>query len=219
MNRPYRNYKDSEAAIKSFASRVLQRLRAAGAKTEQFEDIIQELSLIWCNCCQTYDPASGATFNTYLHGGMRLYINSWVRKHVDQRHAEVIALDLDGFGPSGDGGEDEGTLGDALPSEIASPDEVIANLQSLDYVKSRLSERAQMFVTILNDQPQELLNEVMKLEDKAAYAKEHRGITINLSHRLTYVMILDLMGASRGERKQILDEVTAVSDHYCRQVA
>lgn len=223
MNRPYRNYKDSLPAIRAFAGKVHQRLRAAGATTEQYEDIIQELSLIWCNCNATYDPTSGASFNTYLHGGMRLYINSWVRKHVDQRHAEVIALSLNAGRSaeegSTEGGAQQNSLADAIPSEEPSPDEFIANLQSLNYVKSRLSERAQQFVQILNDQPEALLKEVQCLEAKAAYAKEQRGITIALPHRLTYVMILDLMGAGRGERKQILDEVAAVSDHYCRQVA
>lgn len=212
----YRDLNESMPKIKSFAWKVLRRLHAAGAKTIQFEDIEQELLVAWCLACESYDAESQVKFSTYLYLGMQRHINRWAEKNVDRRHAEVIALNLDGS-PTGD--EEEGTLADAIPAVGPATDEDFANAQSLAYVKSRLSSRAALFVQLLNDQPQELLEEVLRLEEKARYAREERNISINLNHRLTYVMVLDLMGASRNERKQILDEVAAVSDHYCQQVA
>lgn len=216
----YFDPKDSEKQIKSFAWKVLRRLHAAGARTLQLEDIEGELWLAWCIACERYNSQAGASFKTFLHRGMQLHINRWSEKHVERRHAEVVAYGFDHTVSSDRGQMDNGhTLGEMLADENAITDEDFSNGQSLAYVKSRLSPRAALFVQILNDQPQELLDEVLRLEDKAAYAKSERNITVNLNHRLTYVMILDLMGASRNERRQILEEVAEVSDHYCQQVA
>jgi len=205
----YFDPKDSVKQIKSFAGRVLRRLRAAGDRTMQFEDLEQELWIIWCKCCETYNSQMGARFSTYLHQGMKLYINTWVRANIDRRHAEVLAKSLDQELTDDDG---SGTLGDVIPATDPLPDAEVEKRSSLAKVVSRLSPRARQFVEILESQPQELLDEVMILEKKAAYAKEERGISMLLFHRLTSVMIFDVMDASRSERKQILDEIQAVAE-------
>lgn len=204
----YFDPKDSAKQVRKFAGQVYRRFQAAGAKTMQFEDIEQELWLIWCKCCETYNSQQGASFSTYLHMGMRLYINSWARVNLDRRHAEAVALsfDLERVGTDG------GTLADVIPSADPSAEELVHEKLALKAVTNRLSPRARQFVQILESQPQELLDEVMHLEQKAEYAKRERGITVNLNHRLTYIMIFDLMDAGRPERKQILDEINAVAE-------
>ena len=199
------NPKDSAAAIRAFASKVYRRCRAAGASTLSLEDIEQELWIAWCKACDAYDPSHGAAFSTFLHRGMQLHINRYVEQQVSRRHSEVIAVSLDG---SAD--EETGPLSDAVPDAAPSPEQLTIETDAYTRVLERLSERARIFVTLLHDQPQELVSEVTRLEQKAEFAKS-RGLSFATAHRLTQPMVFDLMNANRIERAGIIAEIERVT--------
>lgn len=214
----YRDPKDSAKAISKFASKVLRRLHQLGARSHTLDDVKQELWFAWCKACETYKPDSGASFSTYLHRGMQLYINRYIENNFEKFHDGTIALSLDGHAADGEVGTGENTLAEAIADPSAAPDADFDNESCFKYALTRLSPRAQQFITILKDQPIELVEEVRRLEDKAAYAKE-RGITFATAHRITTPMIFDFMGASRTERKQIMDEITQIGELISNQVA
>lgn len=215
----YRDPKESTKQIDSFAPRVLRRLHLLGAKTHTLDDVKQELWLAWCKACEAYKPDGGASFSTFLTKGMRLHINRYVEKNFERFHDETIALSLEGHSPAGAGGENAGGRLSDVVADTAPPQSAeFENEDCFSYALTRLSPRAAKFVTILKEQPPELLDEVRRLEQKAEYAKE-RGITYATAHRLTSSMIFDFMGASRNERKQIMDEVQQIGALIQNQVA
>lgn len=216
----YRDPKESTKQINSFASKVLRRLHQLGARTHTLDDVKQELWVAWCKACEAYKPEGGASFSTFLTNGMRLHINRYVEKNFERFHDETIALSLEAHGSDGqgEGSQEANRLSDTVADKTPLQSEELERESCFAYALSRLSPRAVQFVTILKDQPKELIEEVRRLEEKSHYAKE-RGITYPTAHRLTSPMIFDFMGASRNERKQIMDEVQQIGALIQDQVA
>lgn len=216
----YRDPKESTKQINAFAFKVLRRLHQLGARSQTIDDVKQELWFAWCKACEAYSPEGGASFSTFLTNGMRRHINRYVEKNFERFHDETVALSLDqrGHDPAAGGNNPEGTLADVVADQAPLHSAEIENENCFAYALTRLSPRAAQFVTILKDQPRELIDEVRRLEDKSDYAKE-RGITYATAHRLTTPMIFDFMGASRNERKQIMDEVQQIGALIQNQVA
>ena len=210
-----RDRKESEKAIRAFSYRVMRRLAAAGDHSLTQEDVQQELWLAWVVACQNYDAESGVPFLAYLQNGMRQHINRYIEKHVDRRHDEVTALSLDMTLEGNDLGEAGDTFGEAVPSDDPHPGVGIEEESQFRWALSKLKPQAQMFLTLLKEQPVELLEEVRRVSDRCDYAKS-RGIPGPFNNRLTAPMIFDLMGVSRVERIQITDELRKIGARACR---
>ncbi|NKL08326.1 hypothetical protein GFL39_26000 [Rhizobium leguminosarum bv. viciae] len=204
-----RDPKLDKAQVRAFASKVLRRVHALGAKTQTIDDIESELWVAWCIACDRYNAEAGAAFSTYLYAGMRRHINRWIEKNFERFHEETIAASLDADVEL-DGQEGRGSqIGQLVADPNMTQDEAYQRENCFAYALSRVSPRAGQFLKFLKDHPPELIQSMKDLEAKAAYAKEC-GVNYAMPHRLTSSMILDFMGASRVERKQIMDEVTQI---------
>lgn len=206
MQVQYRDPKDSVKQINSFAHKVLRRIHRLGAKSQTLDDVKQELWFAWCKACETYRPECGASFSTYFYRGMQVYINRYIEKNFERFHDQTIALSLDSSEFVADG---ESSLSETIADEKDNGYVDFERENSFRYALTRLSPRAQQFITILKEQPQDLLAEVRKLEEKSAFARS-RGVTYASPQRLTSPVIFDFMGASRCERKKIMDELTQI---------
>lgn len=205
-----RDPKLDKAQIRAFAYKVLRRVHALGARTQTVDDIESELWVAWCIACDRYDPAGGASFSTYLYAGMRLHINRWVEKNFERFHGETIAASLEASYGSEDAQAANGaSLGEVIADTNDRQDQEYERENCFEYALTRVSDRAQMFLKFLKDHPPELVERMKDIEAKAAYAKE-RGVSYATPNRLTSTMIFDFMGATRVERKQIMDEVTQI---------
>lgn len=200
-----RDPKNDKAQVKAFAYKVLKRVHALGAKTQTVEDIEGELWVAWCLACERYNPEGGASFKTFLYQGMRMHINRWIEKSFERFHDETTAISIDA---SHHDAEDT-TLGEVIPDSGLRQDEEFQREDCFNYALTRVSDRAGQFLKFLKDHPPELMERMKDLEAKAAYAKEI-GASYAMPHRLTSSMIFDFMGASRVERKQIMEEVTQI---------
>lgn len=206
--------KASEGQVSSFAYKVLQRLHALGAKSHTLDDVKQELWIAWCLARDTYSEEGGASFRTYLHTGMQRHINRYIEKNFERFHGFTTAISLDAPASRD---EDNGiTVGEVVPCSAVGAEELYMQRRNLELAKSMVSPRARIFLTILNDQPPELMAEVLLLVKKAEYG---RGINMGYAQpvRLTAAMIFDLMNAGRMERTRILSEVTKIGDRISRQ--
>jgi DNA-directed RNA polymerase specialized sigma24 family protein len=201
-----RDPKLDRSQIKAFAYKVLKRVHALGARSVLLEDVESELWVGWCLACDAYDDNGGASFKTFLYTGLRNHINRWVEKNFERNHAETVAASLDL--QIGDDSSD-GTLGDIIGDTGIRHDEAFQREDCFAYAMTRLSSRSQMFLTFLRDNPPELIERMNDLQAKAAYAKEI-GACYAVPKRVTSAIIFDFMGASRVERKQIMDEVSQI---------
>jgi DNA-directed RNA polymerase specialized sigma subunit len=213
----YRDPKESRAQIKAFAHKVLRRVHSLGARTQTLDDVEGELWVAWCLACERFNPEAGCAFSTYLYTGMRRHINRWIEKNFERFHDETVAASLDasyGSEMSEDGSGS--TLGEAVADTHMRQDQEYEQKDCFAYALTRLSDRAKMFLTFLKDHPPELMAQMKDLEAKAKHAKE-LGVTYAMPNRLTSFMIFDFMGATRVERKQIMDEVAQVGQLISNQ--
>ncbi|OWZ90470.1 hypothetical protein B9J07_28200 [Sinorhizobium sp. LM21] len=203
-----RDPKLDNAQVKSFAYKALKRVHALGAKSQTIDDVESELWIAWCIACDRYDAEAGAAFSTFLYKGMRLHINRWIEKNFERFHEETVAASLDAqvdHGEDGQGAE----IGELVADTAERQDERYQREDCFAYALTRLSPRAGQFLKFLKDHPPELVKMMKDLEAKAAFAKQ-QGVTYAQPHRITSSMLFDFMGASRVERKQIMDEVTQI---------
>ena len=203
-----RDPKLDKAQVKSFAYKVLKRVHALGAKTQTIDDVESELWIAWCIACDRYDAEGGAAFSTFLYSGMRRHINRWIEKNFERFHEETVAASLDGqmdLGADGEGSQ----LGQLVADTAERQDERYQRENCFTYALTRVSPRAGQFLKFLKDHPPELITMMKDLEAKAAFAKQ-QGVSYAMPHRITSSMLFDFMGASRVERKQIMDEVTQI---------
>ncbi|WP_326894463.1 sigma factor (plasmid) [Rhizobium beringeri] len=204
-----RDPKLDKAQVRAFAFKVLRRVHGLGAKTQTIDDIESELWVAWCIACDRYSAEGGAAFSTYLYSGMRRHINRWIEKNFERFHEETIAASLDAQVFSDENGELGSQVGHLVADPQMTQDEAYQRENCFAYALSRVSPRAGQFLKFLKEHPPELMERMKDLEAKAEYAKE-QGVNYAMPHRLTSSMILDFMGASRVERKQIMDEVTQI---------
>ncbi|WP_287333286.1 sigma factor [Mesorhizobium sp.] len=197
------NHKESEKLVKRLVAKVMRRLLAAGAPPHIREDIEQEMWVAWCIARDTFDETKGAAFSTYVRNGIMLHINRWAEKHISRRHAEVIAKSLDAkVGDDPDGA----SLGEAVACENAAPDEAVLENDHWQFAMQQLDPKARQFMTILRDQPPELIEEIRKLEAKAEYARS-QGHSIMVPHNVSTTMVFELMGIGRFERVKMADRI------------
>ncbi|MBD9511664.1 hypothetical protein IB265_33450 [Ensifer sp. ENS10] len=203
-----RDPKLDKAQVESFAYKVLKRVHALGAKSQTIDDVKSELWIAWCIACDRYSAEGGASFSTFLYSGMRLHINRWIEKNFERFHEETVAASLDAqvdLGEEGQGSE----IGQMVADTSERQDERYQREDCFAYALTRLSPRAGQFLKFLKDHPPELMVMMKDLEAKAAFAKQ-QGVTYAQPQRITSSMLFDFMGASRVERKQIMDEVTQI---------
>jgi hypothetical protein len=210
----YRDAKQSTAQVNNFAWKALKRLHGLGAKSHTLDDVKQELWVAWCLAVEGYDAQLGAKFSTFLHRGMQLHMNRYIEKNFERFHEQTIAQSLDATDPNAEGT----TYGEAIADGRDLQNVEVERENMFAYALTRLSPRAGQFLTLLKEQPIELMAEVRKIEDKVEYAKE-RGISMSTAHRLTSRMVFDFMGVSRNERESIMGEIEGVAKIIERQVS
>lgn len=210
---------ESEKSIKSFSWRVMRRLRAAGdsGRTFAIEDIQQECRIAWFKASESYQAEMGVPFQAYLKNGMRLHINRLIEKNIDRRHDEVVSMSLDAELDQGSG--NRASLAEIVADPSISGTTGYEEDQHFQYAIRKLKPRAKLFVTLLREQPKELLDEVIRMRKKSDYAREEMGIVSPTTNRLATWMIFDLMDASNVERTEIMKEVRALGERVCEAMS
>jgi DNA-directed RNA polymerase specialized sigma subunit len=208
------DHKESVDLIRRLSWSIASRLHGSGATSLSREDVEQELWIVWCRARDTFDPALGVPFKAYLLEGIRrnrLAINRVMFKRIDEERAKPLDA------PTGND-EEGATLLDILPSDGPSPDMKIDEATHLAWALSRLSERAALFLKLLYEQPEELLQQVLHLQARAEYAKEVGAANILIS-RITTAFVFRVMDADRPERTKILAELRTLSETAQRNAA
>jgi DNA-directed RNA polymerase specialized sigma24 family protein len=188
--------------LRSFSSKVLRRIRAAGVRAVEFEDIYQETTVGWCLARDGFDPSRGVPFEPFMFNGVKNHINRWVEKQIGFALMTPVSLD------NADMTEGDSEIHEVIPDKTESIENVIARESNWRFVLGRVSERAQMFLKLLRDPPQQLVDAHAKILVRASYGRE-RGITTFCPKEITERLIFDLMEVGVTERKRIKEEIAA----------
>lgn len=195
--------------IWGFARRVERRIKAAGARGIEVEDIYNELVIAWCHARDGWNPNSGAPFLAYLTTGMRRHINRWAEREIGFSGFARTSLDGDSTN-----GEAAFELHMAVPDGKPDAEEILQAKQVRAKVLPKLTPVTRRFVELFDDPPPELYEAVLESKARAAYAQE-RGVRNASIPNVTAALVFDLMGLNKIERTRIsreLHKVAAQSD-------
>lgn len=202
-----KSHAEDERMIFALAHRVVRRLSAIPQVILSYQDIEQELWVGWCIARDRFSHSRGIPWPAYMQRGVKQHINRVIEKQLERFPEQTFALSLDK-----DMLDEEGTsLSNIIPSSDPTPDVIAERNSNFDHAKSVLSERASIFVSLLSEQPPELLQEVLIAQDKAKHA-EALGAPYKAPKRIVANMVFDLMGASRSERTKIIKEVEQIGE-------
>lgn len=197
---------EHKKTIDCFAWKVLRRVRAAGLRAVDYDDVKQELAIACIKAAQSWNSEVGVPFGPYLMNGMKMHINRWMDNQVYEDHNANVSLDHS----YSDNGEGESTMLDYIPSSEQRADEALIDREKKALVMNRLSPRAQMFLNFLTNPPGELVDIFKAMRAKAAYAQK-LGVSTFIPAQISESLVFDLMGASRSERTKLKHEVQAAA--------
>jgi len=102
------NYKDYEGLARWASHKIVARAAASGIALD-FNDVLQEVALVWINCTEHFDPARGVKFSNYFGRSALHEYHAICRRLLGANFAHTVSLN----GPAG-GEEDESELGDLV---------------------------------------------------------------------------------------------------------
>lgn len=205
LNTP--DYGKSVRIVNGFANRVQRRLASLPQGVMSLDDIKQELWVAWCKAAESFDESRGVPFEPYLRRGMQRHINQIVHTNIEKFPEQTFASSLDKQIGDGEGA----TLSEVVPSDQPSALELLEKEGAWEEAVGALTPRARQFITLVRDQPNELLEETLLSDHKETMAREI-NVPFSNVRRVTTSMVFDLMGASSGERSKISREIKEVGE-------
>ena len=165
-----RDFEESRQLLYKIAHKVKRRVFAAGARSVQFEDIFQELTIAWCLARDAWDESRGIPFQPFLIRGCYQHINRWVDEEM--REHNIAPFDLDAPIPGSDSDDELGSIISPAMTDEKLPDEQVIEKDLRSYLDDpmrwrnrhnaamQLSERTKQFLELL-DAPSPELVEMM----------------------------------------------------------
>lgn len=200
---PYEHY---QRLVRQLAYKVRRRLHAAGARTMQVEDIMQEIAMTWCQARDKYDPQKGVPFVSYFVSAVWFNVNRWAQDHIDEALMAPVSLDAQSLESEDDG--------PTLSTVIADPspliDEILIDKERRQNVMRQLSAPARSFLELLADPTPEIYRELDAIRERAEYARS-RGLSACAPSQVAGAMIFNLLGFNRLERRAVYKELEAVA--------
>lgn len=126
-------YAQNERLMHQLAFKAHQRMTAAGHGGMEYEDMFQEVAIIYCKCVEGFDPSSGFRFSTY-------FVTSFWRDFAKKmetlyKKKPVEAVSLSGMMEDEDDDALE-TVG--IDTEGYAPDDYLWQKQAIAHASKRL---------------------------------------------------------------------------------
>jgi RNA polymerase sigma factor (sigma-70 family) len=159
-------YKANVGLVHSVSRKGFARLTAAKVGID-YEDVFQEMSLIFLKAYEGFDVSRGFKFSTYYYMAAYNRLNAWATDMIDERlkHGVVSVEELS------DQGEEELSLDETLLVDEETPEFHVQTRQLLDHITNRLSPLAALILTWSIDPPPDLMEELRKAQINADYGR------------------------------------------------
>jgi len=202
-------FEDSEKQVRIFGRRVLNRMRAAGARTVQLEDILSELTVAWCQARDHWNSQAGVPFGAYLFRGMRNHINRWAQKEINVHNIAPYSMDAQ---HAQHDYEDDFHEVLTATDEPTPEDKVVGKDQAERFLLA-LSPNARLYIDNLMNPPDWLVAELKAMQAKAKFGRA-RGLTSMAPQDVNSGFVMTALGFDRAQRKAVHDEVKALLAFY-----
>lgn len=198
-------YQANIGLVHTVARKGHARLLAAGVGLD-YDDVFQELSIVFLKAYEKFDAERGFKFSTYFWMSAYNKLNSWAQDMIDERlrHGVVSIQEM-----SANSGE-EFDLEEVLMADPNTPESHYRVTQFLEHIARSLSPLAALILNWVVAPPPEMLSEIRKAEAYAVYGRQ-RGFNsrcmANVSPRYVANFICMISDVSQGETERALKEI------------
>ena len=198
-------YQANVGLVHTVARKGHARLLAAGVGLD-YDDVFQELSIVFLKAYEKFDADRGFKFSTYFWMSAYNKLNSWAQDMIDERikHGVVSVQEL-----STRAGE-EVDLEEVLMADPATPEAHYRVTEFVEHIAKSLSPLAALILTWTVEPPAEMLTEIRKAEAYAHYGRK-RGFNsrcmVSLSPRYVANFICMISDVSPKETDRAIKEI------------
>lgn len=212
---PSQFYSENVGLIHKISKRGYARLQAAGVSMD-YEDVFQEMAIVFLRAYEKFDAARGFKFSTYFYMAAFNRLNKWAQDLIDERiNQGVVSIqELDTHG------DEETNLAEVLMVDESTPEGHMRVTEFLEHIGKTLSPLANLILTWVVSPPQELLEEIRRAEAYALYGRQ-RGYQCrcmaNVSPRYVANFVRMISNATQGECDRALKEIERLRYSDARQ--
>lgn len=197
------SYQANIGLVRNVARKAYARTQAMNIGID-YEDLFQELSIVYLKSLEGFDAEKGFAFSTYFTKSAYFWINSFVEKEKKQ----VIDLGLVSLQAGMDDGLDDHLMG--LEDESIGPEEQLEISRGVDMAYEGLSLHAKQIVDLAIKSPDALLREI----------EAHRKKSTNLAGRTKHLLKTEaslqlfgkMLGLSAHTQRNIRKEIAPLAE-------
>lgn len=199
-------FKANVGLVHTVSRQGFARLQSAGVAMD-YDDVFQEMSMVFLKAYEKFDATRGFKFSTYFFMAAYNRLNSWAQGLIEERikHGVVSIQEMN----SSDDGEDF-DLDQVLMADENTPEAQYQVTEFLEHVAKSLSPLAQLILVWVMQPPPELMTEVRKAEAYALYGRQ-RGYNskcmVSVSPRYVANFIRMISNVSQPETERALKEI------------
>jgi DNA-directed RNA polymerase specialized sigma24 family protein len=204
-------YQANVGLVHMVSKKGYARLQAAGVAID-YDDVFQEMSVVFLKAYEKFDAERGFKFSTYYCMAAFNRCNGWAQDMIEERlkHGVVSIQELN------HGGGEEVDLEEVLMADPNTPELHYRVTEFLEHVAKTLSPLATLILAWVVQPPQEIVQELRKAEAYALYGRQ-RGFNSRCMATITprYVanFIRMISDVSQGEAEHALKEIERL--RYC----
>lgn len=163
-------YKANVGLVHSVSRKGFARLTAAKVGID-YEDVFQEMSMVFLKAYQGFDESRGFKFSTYYYMAAYNRLNAWATDMIDERikHGVVSIDELN------EAGGEEMSLSETLLVDDTTPEDNVRAMQLLTHIKNKLSPLAGLILQWSIEPPPEVVQQIQAAQMNADYGRS-RGL-------------------------------------------
>lgn len=163
-------YKANVGLVHSVSRKGFARLTAAKVGID-YEDVFQEMSMVFLKAYQGFDQSRGFKFSTYYYMAAYNRLNAWATDMIDERvkHGVVSIDELN------EAGGEEMSLSETLLVDDTTPEDNVRAMQLLTHIKNKLSPLAGLILQWSIEPPPEVVQQIQAAQMNADYGRS-RGL-------------------------------------------
>lgn len=163
-------YKANVGLVHSVSRKGFARLTAAKVGID-YEDVFQEMSMVFLKAYQGFDESRGFKFSTYFYMAAYNRLNAWAADMIDERVKHGV-VSIDELNETS--GEDL-SLSETLLVDDTTPEDYVRAMQLLTHIKNKLSPLAGLILQWSIEPPPEVVQQIQAAQMNADYGRS-RGL-------------------------------------------
>jgi len=172
----------------------------------EYDDVFQEMSVVFLKAYKGFDATKGFKFSTYYFMAAYNKLNTWAQKMIEERleHGVVSIQELN---HTDDG---ENSLEDVLMVDHTTPEAQYRVTEFLNHINENLTPLASLILAWVLQPPRQVMTEIRKAEANARFGRSlgyNSRCMVNVSPRYIANFIQMISDVKQPEVDRALKEI------------